>query len=105
MGDDMPVLKNQKHERFAVFVAQGSTLDEAYKQAGYKENRHNAWSLAQKPHVAERIVQVKTEITAAAALFLSPKANSAVQIKSGPASGAAKFGPLSMLILTRMRCD
>ena len=57
----MPVLDNPRHERFARFAAQGSTLDEAYKQAGYKENRHNAWSLAQRPLVAERIIQIKTE--------------------------------------------
>jgi phage terminase small subunit len=60
-------LDNPRYEKFCRFVAQGSTLDEAYKEAGYKENRHNAWSLAQRPLVAERIVQIKTELSAHAA--------------------------------------
>ena len=38
----MPILANAKHELFAQGLARGATADEAYKLAGYKENRHNA---------------------------------------------------------------
>jgi hypothetical protein len=48
-----PVLENPRSERFAAFLAQGSTLDEAYREAGYKPNRHNAAFLARKPEVKE----------------------------------------------------
>jgi hypothetical protein len=56
-------LKNPRWERFALFAAQGSTLDEAYKEAGYKSNRGNAGALAMRPEVKERIRQINTEMT------------------------------------------
>ena len=63
----MPVLNNARWERFAAFVAQGSTLDEAYKQAGYKPHRGNPCTLANRPEVKERIEEITSNLTAAAA--------------------------------------
>ncbi len=38
----MGMLTNQRHELFAQAVAAGKTQDEAYAEAGYSPNRHNA---------------------------------------------------------------
>lgn len=68
-GDKMVTLKNQRHEKFALLVAEGKTADEAYRVAGYKPNRGNATTLKANQSVAARVATiqaeaaVKTEIT------------------------------------------
>lgn len=70
----MPALTNAKHELFAQAVAKGKTADEAYVEAGYKQNRHNAASLGREQHILTRIAEIqgraasRTEITAARVL-------------------------------------
>lgn len=60
----MPVLKNQKHEIFARAVAQGRTADQAYEEAGYKPNRHNASRLRNtNENVRARIEEIKGQKT------------------------------------------
>jgi hypothetical protein len=61
----MPVLDNARHERFAQFVAEGKTLDEAYQRAGYKPSRFNASHLADRQDVKCRIQQLTTELAEA----------------------------------------
>lgn len=51
----MPVLKNQRHERFAQLVAQGNSQIEAYKKAGYKDDRAGASRLTAKDNIQTRI--------------------------------------------------
>jgi hypothetical protein len=57
----MPVLANPKHETFAQAVARGSSAAAAYVEAGYKENRHNAATLARKQHILTRVTELQEE--------------------------------------------
>ena len=56
----MAVLKNTRHEAFAQAVAKGKTADEAYQEAGYKPNRHNASRLKTNEHIAARVAEITT---------------------------------------------
>lgn len=56
----MGVLKNTRHETFAQAVAKGKTADEAYQDAGYKPNRHNASRLKTNEHIAARVAEITT---------------------------------------------
>lgn len=55
----MPVLKNARHELFAQEMAKGSTVDGAYKKAGYSENRGNAARLNANESVIARIAEIQ----------------------------------------------
>jgi hypothetical protein len=57
----MPLLPNPKHEAFAQGLAKGSSAAAAYVEAGYKENRHNAATLARKQHILTRVGELQEE--------------------------------------------
>ena len=57
----MPILPNPKHEAFVQGLARGSSAAAAYVEAGYKENRHNAATLARKQHILTRIGELQDE--------------------------------------------
>lgn len=54
----MPVLKNQRHERFAQLIAKGSTASAAYVAAGYRANDGNAAALKGNQRVKERVAEL-----------------------------------------------
>lgn len=54
----MPSLTNPKHERFAQELAKGKTSDEAYRLAGYAENRGNATRLKANESVMKRVAEL-----------------------------------------------
>jgi hypothetical protein len=59
----MPPLENPQWERFAVLVAKGNPMSQAYLKAGYKSNPNtkgaNAAHLKKKPEVAARILELQ----------------------------------------------
>jgi hypothetical protein len=57
----MPILENPRHVAFAEALAQGSSATAAYIEAGYKENRHNAATLARKQHILTRVGELQEE--------------------------------------------
>jgi hypothetical protein len=57
----MPTLPDPKHEAFAQALARGSSASAAYVEAGYKENRHNAATLARKQHILTRVGELQEE--------------------------------------------
>ena len=57
----MTMLANPKHEVFAQGLARGSSATTAYVEAGYKENRHNAATLARKQHILARVGELQEE--------------------------------------------
>jgi hypothetical protein len=57
----MPILPNPKHEAFAQALARGSSAAAAYVEAGYKDNRHNAATLARKQHILTRVGELQEE--------------------------------------------
>lgn len=58
----MPVLKNARHEAFAQALAKGKSADEAYAQAGYKPNRHNASRLKTNEHITDRVAELQQKV-------------------------------------------
>lgn len=57
----MPALENVKHEAFALEVAEGRTLLEAHKAAGYVPDAGNAKRLRKRPEVRSRIQELLNE--------------------------------------------
>lgn len=55
----MPILENSRHEIFAQELAKGATADEAYRLAGYSENRGNATRLKANESVLKRVAELK----------------------------------------------
>ena len=51
----MPPLRNPKHELFAQDLARGVSAAQAYVNAGFKENRHNASALARTSRILTRV--------------------------------------------------
>lgn len=60
------MLKNQRHERFAQAVAQGTPLEHAYTQAGYKARgnaaRANASRLLANANVTARLQELAAQL-------------------------------------------
>ena len=54
----MPVLSNQRHERFAQLLAEGKTADEAYQEAGFSANRGNATRLKANESIQVRMAEI-----------------------------------------------
>ncbi len=57
----MPILRNAKHEMFAQELAAGKPACDAYPNAGFKPNRHNAATLARKQHIVDRMNELLLE--------------------------------------------
>jgi phage terminase small subunit len=54
----MPTVKNPKYERFAQELAKGRSASQAYVEAGYKANRHNASALARTQPIRTRVSEL-----------------------------------------------
>lgn len=55
----MPALTNKRHETFSQMVATGYSKREAYRIAGYKDNRGNAALLSKRLDIQARIKELK----------------------------------------------
>ncbi len=55
----MPMLQNQRHERFAQGLAQGKTAAQAHEDAGYAPNRFNASTLKTNKNVIDRVLELQ----------------------------------------------
>lgn len=60
----MPKLENPKHEEFALLLARGVKQGEAYKKAGYADNKGAASRLATAPNMQDRVEELRAEIHA-----------------------------------------
>lgn len=54
----MPILANARHERFAQEIAKGKSASEAYRLAGYSEDRKNAARLTTNDGIAARVEEL-----------------------------------------------
>ncbi len=54
----MPQLRNARHERFAQEIANGKTLEEAHRIAGFRADRRNAFVTRQREDVTRRIAEI-----------------------------------------------
>lgn len=57
----MPVLADPRHEAFCQARLNGRTIDQAYKDAGFKANRGNAGALNAKQHIKARMEELLKE--------------------------------------------
>ena len=86
----MPVLPNQRHEKFAQLLAEGKSAAEAYVLAGYRANRHNAARLKSFEPVRQRLLEIQTaganraEITLAGVLSELDQAIEIAKAKGQP---------------------
>ena len=55
----MAPLRNAKHEHFAQELAEGKSMIEAYKAAGYKPNRSHASRLVAKGNIKGRVAELQ----------------------------------------------
>lgn len=58
----MPILSNQRHERFAQELASGKSADEAYQVAGFRPNRGNASTLKAKQNITDRVNELQSRV-------------------------------------------
>ncbi|MCA0342827.1 MAG: hypothetical protein LCH99_24250 [Proteobacteria bacterium] len=63
----MAALLDPRHERFCLLRLAGKTIDTAYEDAGFKQNRSNAARLAAQPEIMARVKEL-TEFAAQRAL-------------------------------------
>lgn len=59
--DELPVLENPKHERFAQELAKGTSAEVAHSVAGYRASRSGAWQLKQKLYISNRVAELLSE--------------------------------------------
>jgi Terminase small subunit len=61
----MPVLSNSKHEQFAMAIAKGVGLAEAYISAGYSEcgAKQSAARLLRNANIRSRVAQIQAELS------------------------------------------
>lgn len=57
----MPILPNQRQEKFAQGLASGLTQQDAYREAGYSESAANASTQAKKPQIRARVLEIVQE--------------------------------------------
>jgi hypothetical protein len=58
----MGILKNSRHEAFALALSKGETATAAYKLAGYKADRKYAARLTTKDDIAARVSELQTAV-------------------------------------------
>ncbi len=95
----MPVLPNQRHERFAQELVKGKTADEAYELAGYERNRKNASRLKTKEDIQARMRELqrpaaaRAEVTVQTILDeLKEARNLAIEWEQAAAAVSASMG-------------
>lgn len=88
----MPILSNPRHERFAQELAKGKTASEAYVDAGYKENRHNAAALAREQHIATRLQELQSRVASRVEVTLESLLREAEEVRVA-AMSAGQFAP------------
>jgi phage terminase small subunit len=57
--EDVPILKNERHELFCQKLAEGRSATEAYVLGGFKSSRKNASRLRAKEDIAARVSEIQ----------------------------------------------
>jgi phage terminase small subunit len=55
----VPLLKNPRHEKFALALAEGKSATDAYALAGYKPCRQNAHRMTTKDDIQARLAEIQ----------------------------------------------
>ena len=92
----MPVLRNSRHEKFALIVAKGKTRSEAYREVtGIAKNADaNADNWLNAPGVRERIAELQEQTAEECGMERLDYAKSLVAMYLSPPSAASMDNPL-----------
>jgi hypothetical protein len=66
----MGPLRNQRHERYALAVAEGHSISEGYRLAGYQKNTGNASRLNANESIQARVAELQASAAAKTAVTL-----------------------------------
>lgn len=78
----MPVLRNQRHERFAQGLIAGKTATDAHEAAGYVRNDGNACSMAARPDIQARLMELKGRAAERASVTVESLLGEAEEIRA-----------------------
>lgn len=105
----MPILENQRHERFARALAQGMTQEDAYEDAGYKRSAHHASRLARNGKVKARVAELQARATEGVQVTLEWLIEQAVGIASDAREAGSFAAAVSAIkeagVLTGLRVE
>jgi hypothetical protein len=106
----MPVLRNSRHEKFALIVAKGKTRSKAYREVtGSAKNADaNADNWLNAPGVRERIAELQEQTAEECGMERIDYAKSLVAIYQSPPSAASMDNLLCDVVHTRsarVRCS
>jgi len=92
----MAPLHNTKHELFAQGLAEGKSMTEAYRAAGYKPNRSHASRLVAKGNIKGRVAELQDAAAAKTQITIESLIKEAADIqkratKAGQHSAARSF--------------
>src|SRR6476646_2926086 len=90
----MAPLRNTKHELFAQGLAEGKSMTEAYRAAGYKPNRSHASRLVAKGNIKGRVAELQDAAAAETQITIESLIKEAADIQKR----ATKAGQHSALI-------
>ena len=102
-GKAMPVLRNSRHEKFALIVAKGKTRSEAYREVtGSAKNADaNADNWLNAPGVRERIAELQEQTAQECGMERIDYAKSLVAMYQSPPSAASMDNPLCDVVHTK----
>ena len=99
----MPVLRNSRHEKFALIVAKGKTRSEAYREVtGSAKNADaNADNWLNAPGVRERIAELQEQTAEECGMERIDYAKSLVAMYQSPPSAVSMDNPLCDVVHTK----
>ena len=99
----MPILRNSRHEKFALIVAKGKTRSEAYREVtGSAKNADaNADNWLNAPGVRERIAELQEQTAEECGMERIDYAKSLVAMYQSPPSAASMDNPLCDVVHTK----
>ena len=99
----MPVLRNPRHEKFALIVAKGKTRSQAYREVtGSAKNADaNADNWLNAPGVRERIAELQEQTAEECGMERIDYAKSLVAMYQSPPSAASMDNPLCDVVHTK----
>ena len=90
----MGPLRNQRHERYALAVAEGHSISEGYRLAGYQKNTGNASRLNANESIQARVAELQQQTAASSRITIeSICAELAEATAVAKSKGQAQAGP------------
>jgi hypothetical protein len=94
----MAPLRNAKHERFAQGLAEGRSMSESYKMAGYKPNRSHASRLVAKGNIKGRVAELQDAAAAETQITIESLIKEAADIQKRATKAGQHSAAIAALI-------